>query len=197
MRRREFLHGMTAVATAATLGRVPVPRGRAARRGRRVSRLDTGWRFLRDDPPGAERGDLDDTSWEQVTLPHTARVEALVTGPPGSPEFQWQGVCWYRRRLRTDRAAGRQVLLRFEGAMNVADVWLDGQHLGRHLGGYLPFVLELGRSRAAGTRPGAGGPAGQPGQSDHGPEAAGGPRLQHVSRALSSGVPDREGPSRR
>jgi beta-galactosidase len=60
------------------------------------------------------------------------------------PTPQWQGICWYRRPLRLEpAAAGAEVLLRFEGAMNVADVWLDGEHVGRHLGGYLPFVLDV------------------------------------------------------
>lgn len=32
--------------------------------------------------------------------------------------------------------------------MNVADAWLDGRHVGRHLGGFTPFVLDLtGRVR--------------------------------------------------
>ncbi len=99
---------------------------------------------MRDDPPDAQEARLDDSRWERITLPHSARIEALVTGPTGSDEAQWQGICWYRRRLRLEpEAAGREVLLHFEGAMNVADVWLDGERVGRHLGGYLPFVLDL------------------------------------------------------
>ncbi len=77
-----------------------------------------------------------------------------MTGPAGSPEAQWQGVCWYRRRLRGRRGGRReQVLLRFEGAMNVAEVWLDGERIGGHLGGYLPFVLDLERQARSGPRP--------------------------------------------
>jgi beta-galactosidase len=110
-----------------------------------VSRLDDGWRFLRGDPDGAHDPGLDDSRWASIQLPHSARIEALVTGPPGSPSAQWQGVCWYRRRLRLEpEAGGGEVLLRFDGAMNVADVWLDGERIGGHLGGYLPFVLHLG-----------------------------------------------------
>jgi beta-galactosidase len=82
---------------------------------------------------------LDEGSWEPATLPHAARIENLVPTP------QWQGVCWYRRRLRLEAdPAGRAVQLRFEGAMNVADIWLDGERIGGHMGGYLPFVLDLG-----------------------------------------------------
>jgi beta-galactosidase len=153
VKRRAFVQGMTAAGAAALGGkrgrRHPLggPATGAAPAGhRRVERLDTGWRFLRDDPPDAASPALDDSAWERATLPHTARVEALVTGvgSSGSPDAQWQGICWYRRKLRLEPGeAGRRVLLRFEGAMNVAEVWLDGERLGGHLGGWLPFVLDL------------------------------------------------------
>ena len=137
MKRRSFVQGMTVAGVAAALGapRWPLPRPPS---GRRVSRLDAGWKFVLDDPPGAERPGIDDAAWQPATLPHTARVEALV------PEPQWQGVCWYRRRVRVEpEDAGKSVQLRFEGSMNVADLWLDGERVGGHMGGYLPFVLDL------------------------------------------------------
>jgi beta-galactosidase len=144
MKRRSFVQGMTVMASAAAFGRSAWPAGTPAHVPRAVTRLDEDWKFLRDDPSGAQEARLDETRWERVTLPHSARIEALVTGPTGSREAQWQGVCWYRRRLHLESgAAGREVLLHFEGAMNVADVWLDGEHVGGHLGGYLPFVLDL------------------------------------------------------
>ncbi|MGH7579780.1 MAG: glycoside hydrolase family 2 protein [Gemmatimonadales bacterium] len=138
MKRRAFLQGMTTVGAAVAIGapRWPVEWDQGA--GRRVARLDDGWKFLRADLTGAERPDLNDGSWEHAVLPHSARIEDLVPTP------QWQGVCWYRRRLRAgDAASGDVVLLRFDGAMNVADVWLDGERVGGHLGGYLPFVLDI------------------------------------------------------
>jgi beta-galactosidase len=145
MHRRSFVQGMTAAASAALLGRPAWATSWSPSTGRLVSRLDAGWKFLRDDPDRAYDPALDDSRWESVELPHSARIEALVTGPPGSPGAQWQGICWYRRRLRLEPdAGGGEVLLRFDGAMNVADVWLDGERIGGHLGGYLPFVLDLG-----------------------------------------------------
>jgi len=142
MRRRDFI-GTMAAAGAATLLADPAEAS-AAPPGSRVTRLDTGWRFHLGDAPGAERPGFDDRGWERVTLPHTARIEALVTGPPGSPTHQWQGTCWYRLPLRVDAdAAGKKVFLEFEAAMNVAEVWLDGERIGGHQGGWLPFVLDV------------------------------------------------------
>jgi beta-galactosidase len=117
--------------------------------------LDRGWRFVRADPEGAHHPDFDDGDWSAATLPHTARVEALVTGEPGSDTYQWQGICWYRRSIDVPAdASGRRVFLHFDGAMNVADVWWNGTHLGRHMGGWLPFgfdVSELARPGQANT----------------------------------------------
>ena len=117
----------------------------ASRRG--VEALDT-WRFLRIDSSDASlepvRAAFDDATWEQVTLPHTARLEDAVTGAAGSETAQWQGTCWYRRSIHVgDATPGRQVWLRFGAAMNVADVWLDDHHLGTHLGGFTPFAYDI------------------------------------------------------
>jgi beta-galactosidase len=137
MKRRAFLQGMTAAGAATAVGAPPWPAQWSEPAGRRSLRLDGGWRFHRGDVAAAERPDVDDSGWQAVTLPHAAVIEPLVPTP------QWQGICWYRRRLRVDPSAGPCVLLRFEGAMNVADVWLDGRRVGGHLGGYLPFVLDI------------------------------------------------------
>lgn len=143
MRRRDFIHAVAAAGAATVLTRADdafaddaPPAG--------STRLDAGWRFHRGDAPGAERLAFDDAGWQHVTLPHTPHVEALVTGAPGTPTYQWQGICWYRRTLRLPAgAAGKKVWLHFEAAMNVADVWLDGRNVHRHMGGFTPFVIDL------------------------------------------------------
>jgi beta-galactosidase len=106
-----------------------------------ASSFDSGWRFLRADISGAAEIQFDDHTWEIVTLPHTARVEALVAGKDAP---QWQGLCWYRKSFTVPAAASNQVaILRFEGAMNAAEVWVNGQSAGKFMGGYLPYVMDV------------------------------------------------------
>lgn len=101
----------------------------------------TGWRFLRDDAPEARSQDFDDRSWETVTLPHTPRLEAL---PAGKNSPQWQGVCWYRKTFYLPGAvAGQEIFVKFDGAMNAAEIWVNGQSAGKFLGGYLPYVADI------------------------------------------------------
>lgn len=81
---------------------------------------------------------LDTAEWESVTLPHFGRLE------PYNVSRHFQGFCWYRKEIApTPDMAGRRVCLEFEGAMQVADVWVDGRHRLTHEGGYLPFVLDI------------------------------------------------------
>jgi len=81
---------------------------------------------------------LRDDDWQTVILPHTPRIEPLVVND------QWQGICWYRKHFTIDPlATGKKVYIEFEGAMQVADIWLNGIFLSRHEGGYLPFTIEI------------------------------------------------------
>lgn len=76
--------------------------------------------------------------WERVSLPHTPFIEPLVV------LHQWQGVCYYRKQLRIDKQdINKQLWLEFEGAMHLADVWVNGKHLTQHSGGYTPFVVDV------------------------------------------------------
>jgi beta-galactosidase len=87
----------------------------------------------------AELAIIGQSPWESAVLPHTAHVEPLGVRRP------WQGVCYYRRRLAAPKSwKGRSVVLTFDGAMQISDVWLNGRRVGGRRGGYLPVVIELG-----------------------------------------------------
>ena len=76
--------------------------------------------------------------WHKVNLPHTPFIEPLVV------LRQWQGVCYYRKSLVIEKKhIDKQLWLEFEGAMHLADIWINGQHVMQHIGGYTPFVVDL------------------------------------------------------
>lgn len=75
---------------------------------------------------------------EEVSLPHTSRIEPLVVND------QWQGICYYSKFFEIPgNNEGESFYLKFEGAMNVADIWVNGVHIKTHLGGFLPFVVNI------------------------------------------------------
>ena len=139
--------------------RLIIDTGRATRFGgfRMLPRSDgnpvssiKGWRlYATNSGPIKQRSEsidganVNDASWQRVNLPHSVRLEPLNA----SGGRNYQGVCWYRKHfLLPSQWKGRTLSLRFEGAMQVADVWLNGQHLTTHYGGYLPFAMDLGKA---------------------------------------------------
>ncbi|ARU28851.1 glycoside hydrolase family 2 TIM barrel-domain containing protein [Cellvibrio sp. PSBB006] len=101
-------------------------------------RYNQDWQFLRSDDSLSLTQVQGRTDWQEVTLPHTSRIEPLIVND------QFQGDAWYRKMIDGNSIDDqRPVWLRFEAAMNVAEVWLNGEKLTMHVGGYLPFTAEL------------------------------------------------------
>ena len=102
-------------------------------------RMNHNWlfRIATDAAADYSAENLDCSDWQEVRLPHTPRYEKYYPGE------QWQGICWYRHTIEVDKVRGEQWWLNIEGAMNVADVWVNGVHCTHHLGGYLPVAVDL------------------------------------------------------
>ena len=97
------------------------------------------WSFFRFAPDESfDPANLPADGWVPVILPHTAKIEPRVFSD------QWQGDALYQRDLIIPRDwEDKAVWLRFEGAMMVARVYLNGEHIFEHNGGYLPFTIDL------------------------------------------------------
>ena len=74
---------------------------------------------------------------QPVRLPHTCRELPLHYADPADYEM----VCGYRRTLTVPDAP--RLFLRFDGAAHQAAVYVNGQLVGEHLGGYTAFTLEI------------------------------------------------------
>lgn len=121
----------------------------AAADGRQQVSLNPGWRFLAGDEPRATEPGFDDSSWTAVDLPHTWNA---LDGEDGGNNYR-RGPGWYRRHLTVDASlAGRRLYLQFDGASLMADVYVNGTHVGTHKGGFARFrfdatgVLRPGRT---------------------------------------------------
>lgn len=139
--RRAFTKLAVAVLTLPAMLRAGV--ALAIRRPYRNLNWNTDWRFKLGDVQGEGNGHparagFDDSRWERVNLPHWGHLE------PCDVSRHYQGFCWYRKRVIADAGMrGCKVWFACEGAMQVADVWVNGTHRLRHAGGYLPFSVDL------------------------------------------------------
>jgi len=99
--------------------------------------FNSDWQFVKSDAAIDQTG-VESVKWEAVSLPHTANIEPKVMNG------QWQGTCWYHKTfMLPEKSGGREFFLRFEGAMNVCDVWVNGEKLISKQGGYLPVVVNF------------------------------------------------------
>ncbi len=114
-------------------------RGAPVADGRQLINLDVGWRFLASDDPRAHEAAYDDSAWQPVSLPHTWNG---LDGQDGGNNYR-RGAGWYRRHLAVDASfAGRRLYLQFDGASLMADVYVNGVHLGNHKGGFARFRFD-------------------------------------------------------
>jgi beta-galactosidase len=108
---------------------------------RAVQNLGTGWRFHKGDVPGAEAANFDDSQWTAVTVPHTWNAEDGARGGG-----YYRGLGWYRLPLNVSPAhLHKRLFLRFGAASLVANVYLNGQKVGEHRGGFGAFVIPISR----------------------------------------------------
>ncbi len=107
---------------------------------REAINFNVGWRFIKQDVPGAEASGYPDADWSLVNLPNGMELLPLTA----SGGVNYQGPSWYRKQFTADPALkGRKVMLHFEGIMGKSRIWLNGTLLKEHFGGYFPIHIDL------------------------------------------------------
>ncbi|MBK7709646.1 MAG: DUF4982 domain-containing protein [Bacteroidales bacterium] len=102
------------------------------------------WEFIKEParPVSQEffiKEGLKDSLWQKISLPHTANIE-----PVDSSGIHWQGISWYRKFfIVPEEYSDKSVSLQFDAAMQVAKIYLNGELIQIHNGGYLPFQVKL------------------------------------------------------
>ncbi len=103
------------------------------------ARDSAGYAALVAEAAGRFAPEYIDGLWGAKIIPS---VENVLNGFNIRPEDYEDGV-WYRRAFTLpDSLRGRFARLNFLAVNYVADVWLNGQYLGYHEGGYTPFSFD-------------------------------------------------------
>lgn len=108
--------------------------------GRQVLDMNTGWAFYRGDVEEGHKADLDDSGWMPAIIPHIMQLETKHCG--GNSIYD--GIGWYRRYFKLPgEYKGKRITVSFEGVMTNCDVYLNGEKITTHHGGYMGFVADL------------------------------------------------------
>ena len=102
--------------------------------------LNGEWEFCFDDDDRGFRLRYDSGKVElplRILVPFSYQYEASGIG-----DIADHAVVWYRRTF-ADGSHGKRTLLCFNGADRETDVWINGRHAARHIGGFAPFSADI------------------------------------------------------
>ncbi|HEX7655334.1 MAG TPA: glycoside hydrolase family 2 TIM barrel-domain containing protein, partial [Verrucomicrobiae bacterium] len=105
---------------------------------RETTTLTEGWKFYAGEVTNGSVATCLDADWSAVSLPHCWGWAEAQRG-----EKYYRGPGWYRTTLAIAPVPGKRYYLRFEAAAIVAEVYLNGVHLGGHRGGFGAFCFEI------------------------------------------------------
>lgn len=103
--------------------------------------MNPGWFFHLGDVNNGGVADLNTEGWDLISLPHTIRVFPYDLN--GFDKYG-RSVGWYRKTVELSDIADKSVLLQFQGAMQTAEVFVNGQKAGSYaVSGYDSFSFDI------------------------------------------------------
>jgi beta-galactosidase len=90
----------------------------------------------------------DQSNWEEISIPHCWNATDVfdtrnINDGYYVNERYYRGPAWYKKHFTIEESEKEKVYLEFEAAFQKAEVWLNEQYLGKHLGGYTAFKFDI------------------------------------------------------
>jgi beta-glucuronidase len=80
----------------------------------------------------------------EFDLDRSAQMSIPGAWNAATPNLRYyDGLVWFQRKFNASKQDGKRAFLRFEAVNYRAYVYLNGKEIGRHEGGFTPFVLEV------------------------------------------------------
>jgi len=104
--------------------------------------LNNDWCFSEDFKPEMIAVDYDDSSMQEVRIPHTCKEIPFHY----FDEHIYQMVSGYRRRIEAPLEwKGKCILLTMDGVAHDCEVYLNGEKIGEHHSGYTAFSMDISK----------------------------------------------------
>ena len=104
----------------------------ASSSAREIYSLNSGWKFFYMEENSSDNA-------REITLPHTWNIDAFV----GNGTYRQTSASYQRTLFVPAEWKGKRLFLRFKGVQSIADVFINGRHIGDHYGGYTSFAFEI------------------------------------------------------
>lgn len=107
--------------------------------------FNEGWKFKKGESGEEHLTSFNDADWRSLNLPHDWAIEgpfdkANDTRTGGLPIY---GTAWYRKTFSLEKhQEGSKVSLEFDGVMNNAEIFINGQKAGERPFGYISFEVD-------------------------------------------------------
>src|SRR5215213_2517461 len=116
-------------------------RAAGAAEPRAAYNFNPDWKLFVGDAKGAEAPAFDDAKWKPVTLPHAWNEDSAFKV---SIEQLPTGIAWYRKHFTLPAdAAGKRVVLEFQGIRHAGEFFVNGKSVGLHENGIMAFGLDV------------------------------------------------------
>lgn len=107
--------------------------------GRIIQRLNNDWLFKLGDAD-LKNKIIDLSEYTKVALPHSVELTPALS----SGGVNYQGLCtYYKEMLMPSKLQDKKVIVEFDGAMGVTQLYINGEHVKTHYCGYTPLVMDL------------------------------------------------------
>jgi len=103
--------------------------------------INSNWGFHKGDIAGFPAKNNSAVKWEEISLPHSWNTVDV-----NQDTGYYRGIGWYKKTIYVPSSwQNKNTCLYFEGANQVAEVYVNGQLAGKHIGGYTAFSFPVGK----------------------------------------------------
>jgi len=105
---------------------------------RKMENINNDWQYLEENHTAIEQIKAA-TSWTKINLPHTWNQWDATDLVPGYR----RNASWYKKEMVIPAQEDAKYLLYFEAVNLQAQVYVNGQLAGKHIGGYVGFEIDI------------------------------------------------------